>query len=154
MTFEEVAIGVVATAICALIPYFLEVKKKRKFQHELEETRRKYIIRTSLMSLKAIFSGGDSRAPPTKGKLKHWKCQLDGYIGEYKDNVNIDLVKNLAKKIESAPELESEKYSDDYIFPDKGVKSRQEYQEIVTDIQNLLEMNSFAHGLDKNYQCK
>lgn len=154
MSFDEVLIGVVATGAAAIIPFFLEIRKKRKLQHELEEVRRKYIIRTSLLNLKAIFSGGDSRAPPTKGKLKHWKCQLDGYLDEYENTKNIDSVKTLAKKIESAPPLESETYPNNFEFPDKRVQSKKEYKEIAEYIEGLLGLNSFSHSLDKNYECK
>ncbi|MCV0366344.1 MAG: hypothetical protein K5798_03635 [Nitrosopumilus sp.] len=159
-------IGGIISILASVVPavYYAKKAKKEKddISIELKEIRRKYSARTPLMNLRAMFDGGDERAPPIKSKLDYWKCQLDGYCKEYQNEQSTQNLSELVKMINDAEPFpnfdldeEGNKRTEEErnALLKKPVKENNQYQEIVKKINGLLGMNSFQHGLDKQYSC-
>ena len=85
--------------------------------NEARSLGQRYAIRTILISLQAIYRGGDSRAFPTAKNRNEWLESLGGYLDKY-PNDKLDAILKMIKKYPIRLEREYDEHSH---FPDVDI---------------------------------
>jgi hypothetical protein len=96
-SIDALIIGIIGGAAISWLIAIWSFRRQKKEETKKLEIARTYVLRTIVINLKVIFSGGDERMPATDERLQYFTSRLGKYRQNYSDDSADEVFEMLSK---------------------------------------------------------